>query len=266
MFNKNKDVAEAQKIMLEILVEVHRVCVKNNITYWLQAGTLLGAIRHKGFIPWDDDCDIAMPRKDYEKFLQIASKELKEDMFLQTKNTDKDYPLPWAKVRKNNTILIEKGESGKENYHHGVFIDIFPFDSYSNEFVVQALKWRRKTKDKKNYYPKRSLKRFLFGIYANVILFIPMLLIKILQKHLIKNHTNIGEYYTYAPEVDLKFITKYNDFFPPYLAANIFEGHSFYLPNNPENTLIAEYGNNYMELPPIDRRKTHAKLIKISED
>lgn len=64
MYNEDKNVAAAQKVKLEILVEIHRICVENNITYWLEAGTLLGAIRHKGFIPWDDDCDISMPRKD----------------------------------------------------------------------------------------------------------------------------------------------------------------------------------------------------------
>ena len=111
--------------MLEILVEIHRICVENNITYWLEAGTLLGAIRHKGFIPWDDDCDISMPRKDYERFLQIAQEKLPETMFLQTKETDKEYPLPWAKIRKNGTLLIETGETGEEKYHHGIFVDIF---------------------------------------------------------------------------------------------------------------------------------------------
>lgn len=94
MFSEDKNVAAAQKVMLKILVEIHRICVENDITYWLEAGTLLGAIRHKGFIPWDDDCDVSMPRKDYERFLQIAQEKLPETMFLQTKETDKEYPLP----------------------------------------------------------------------------------------------------------------------------------------------------------------------------
>ena len=89
MFNEDKTVAGAQKVMLDILSEIHRICVENHLTYWLEAGTLLGAIRHKGFIPWDDDCDVSMPRKDYEKFLEIAQSQLPETMFLQTKETDR---------------------------------------------------------------------------------------------------------------------------------------------------------------------------------
>lgn len=98
MFNEDKTIAAAQKVMLEILQEIHKICVENNLTYWLEAGTLLGAVRHKGFIPWDDDSDVSMPRADYEKFLKIAQKKLPEDMFLQTQDTDKEYPLPWAKM------------------------------------------------------------------------------------------------------------------------------------------------------------------------
>lgn len=125
MFNEDKNIAAAQKVMLDILIEVHKICVKHNITYWLEAGTLLGAVRHKGFIPWDDDIDISMPREDYEKFLEIAQRELPSDLFLQTNKTDPEYSREITKVRKLNTLLIETGETGNENYCHGIFIDIF---------------------------------------------------------------------------------------------------------------------------------------------
>lgn len=89
-----------QHIELEILKKIDEVCKKHNINYWLDSGTLLGAVRHQGFIPWDDDIDIGMLREDYEKFLKVAQKDLGDDYFLQTRSTDKNYPLVFAKVRK----------------------------------------------------------------------------------------------------------------------------------------------------------------------
>lgn len=253
MFNEDKTVAAAQKVMLELLVEIHRICVENNITYWLEAGTLLGAIRHKGFIPWDDDCDVSMPRKDYERFLQIAQEKLPETMFLQTKETDKEYPLPWAKIRKNGTLLIETGETGEEKYHHGIFVDIFPYDYYESAEVINKLLWARKTKDEKNKYPKGSFKR--------------MHTAKKMRAYLVEHHNEINEkgyhFFTYAADAGYVCPTTVDEVLPVEFAENIFEGHSFYIPNDYDKVLKANFGDDYMELPPVDQRKTHAKMIKI---
>lgn len=154
MFNEDKTIAAAQKVMLEILQEIHKICVENNLTYWLEAGTLLGAVRHKGFIPWDDDSDVSMPRADYEKFLKIAQEKLPEDMFLQTQDTDKEYPLSWAKIRKNGTLLVETGETGNEKYHHGIFVDIFPYDYYESEEVIKNCSGQEQLRMKKINIPR----------------------------------------------------------------------------------------------------------------
>ena len=121
------DIKSLQNVCLEILKEVDRVCKKHNILYWLDSGSMLGAVRHHGFIPWDDDLDIAMFRDDYNRFCEIAPQELKSGYFLQTRKTDPEYPLFFAKVRKDNTFIDEKSFR-KLHINKGIFIDIFPVD------------------------------------------------------------------------------------------------------------------------------------------
>src|SRR5690606_2891856 len=115
-------------VQLEILIEFDRICKKNNIKYQLFAGTLLGAVRHKGFIPWDDDIDVCLLRKDYNKFIQACKTDLDSRSFLQTYVTDKNCIIQFAKLRKNNTLFLESGISDCKT-HHGIFIDIFPLDN-----------------------------------------------------------------------------------------------------------------------------------------
>lgn len=121
------DIRPLQMVCLEILKEIDRVCEKHKILYWLEGGSMLGTVRHHGFIPWDDDLDIAMFRDDYNRFLKIAPQELKSDYFLQTEETDPDYPLFFAKVRKNNTYINEE-KLEQFQIHKGIFVDIFPVD------------------------------------------------------------------------------------------------------------------------------------------
>lgn len=118
-----------QCTQIEILDAIVQICEKHQLQYVLIYGTLIGAIRHEGFIPWDDDLDIAMPRNDYEKFLEIAQSELGEAYFLQTSDTEKEYWLVFAKVRKNHTLFEEASMMNMPaQLHKGIFVDIFPFD------------------------------------------------------------------------------------------------------------------------------------------
>lgn len=89
--------------------DIDKVCTENHIKYWLYAGTLIGAVRHNGFIPWDDDLDVAMLREDYERFLKVAPKCLGNRYFIQTWESDPGFALPLAKVRKNDTIYLDSG-------------------------------------------------------------------------------------------------------------------------------------------------------------
>ena len=118
---------QLQLCELEILDEFVRICEKYDLQYYLVGGTLLGAVRHQGFIPWDDDIDVAMPREDYDKFAVIAEKELSPKYFYQCPATDPYYFLTYAKIRKNGTEVYEE-RFKYSKFHKGVFIDIFPLD------------------------------------------------------------------------------------------------------------------------------------------
>lgn len=112
---------EIQLAELSVLKEIHRVCEENNIAYAMSCGTMLGAVRHKGFIPWDDDLDIYMSYKNFKKFAKVFKSDT---CFLQTEKTDPDMPYVMYKVRKNNTQMTEK-DFEKIDIHQGVWVDIF---------------------------------------------------------------------------------------------------------------------------------------------
>ena len=130
-----------QKIEFDILQEIDTICRAHNLTYFAIGGSVLGAVRHQGFIPWDDDIDIGMPRKDYEAFLRFAVEELPEGYFLQTFFTEKNSPFYFAKVRKDNTKFVEYYIKDLD-IHHGLFVDIFPFDNVPDNDILKKLHYR----------------------------------------------------------------------------------------------------------------------------
>lgn len=117
---------------LGILKEFISVCEKLNLKYYVVCGTLLGAVRHKGFIPWDDDIDVGMLRADYDIFVREAQKHLSDQYFLQTRATDPEYIAGYAKLRDSSTTFIETIVKDM-NMNHGMFIDIFPLDYYDEK-------------------------------------------------------------------------------------------------------------------------------------
>ncbi|MDX1837744.1 LicD family protein [Legionella taurinensis] len=138
---------QAQLKMLEMLKVVDDICQQHELDYWLEGGTLLGAVRHQGFIPWDDDMDISMPRESYDQFLRLAPALLPEHLWLQTAQTDPGYynlavPL---KIRDKDSRFIEWHERGNEPYHQGIFIDVFVYDHMPANPVKRKLyKWLAK--------------------------------------------------------------------------------------------------------------------------
>lgn len=135
--------AELKKCQLEMLKAFAAVCEKLGISYFLDGGTLLGAVRHKGFIPWDDDIDVGMLRADYERFFAEGQALLPEHYFIQNISTDPQYTANFAKMRDSRTTYIET-TLGRKRINHGVFIDIFVLDYYpENAFRRWWMECRR---------------------------------------------------------------------------------------------------------------------------
>lgn len=143
---KEIGIKELREIQLDILDKIHIFCSEHNIRYSLGGGTLLGAIRHKGYIPWDDDVDIMLPRPDYNRFLKEFDGRYPH-LKIQNAFTDSEYVMPFSKIIDTRTILIEK-QSDNETLKSGVFVDVFPVDGLPPEkeldrFCRKLHKWRR---------------------------------------------------------------------------------------------------------------------------
>ena len=127
-------------VELDLLAEFDRVCKENNLKYYADGGTMLGAIRHKGFIPWDDDIDVIMFREDYNRLCEIAEKAFKEPYFLQTEYSDPGSFRGHAQLRNSKTTAILRHEEEfKFSFNQGIFIDIFPLDEIPDEEGERAL-------------------------------------------------------------------------------------------------------------------------------
>ena len=138
METSTEQLKQIQSKEKEIFQAFISVCEQLKLPYFIVGGTLLGAVRHKGFIPWDDDIDIAMLRPDYEIFLSRAQALLPDNIFFQTIDTDPEYLGNYAKLRHNQTTFLESAVKTK-HIHHGLFIDVFPLDYYPDSSLAQAV-------------------------------------------------------------------------------------------------------------------------------
>lgn len=135
----NKEIQQIQKVELEMLIEFDRICRKYDITYSIDGGTLLGAIRHGGFIPWDDDADVIMNRSEYEKFLKVVDEELDNSRFyFQDVNRTIGYRWGYGKLRRKYTKFIRLNQEFMP-YEQGVFMDVFVCDNVPNNYVLRGI-------------------------------------------------------------------------------------------------------------------------------
>lgn len=155
-YKVDSKVKKIWKIEIDMLQNLLQVCKNNNLRIIVYSGTLLGAVRHSGFIPWDDDLDVALPRADFDKLLQIAENEFKAPLFFQTALNDSKYFFDYARLRNSNTTGIIKWNMSHD-YNNGIYIDIYPLDGYIEN----------KAKLKIQLAKKEVLKQFLACYYAD---------------------------------------------------------------------------------------------------
>ncbi len=256
-----KNLDKAKYIMLDILKEVDEVCSMYELQYWLDFGTLLGAIRHKGFIPWDDDIDISMPRKDYNKFIEVAPKILPTQYLIQHPDTDKDYKLGWVKIRHKNSLFLEFGEDRKKgSKNKGVFLDIFPVDGINKKDKLRYNFLKRIYQinpNKRTYRNKKT--KFLHKTFGFLTVLKPTIS-RYFDSYILNDQ---GSQYVLGKEMWMFKNYPKNWIFP--LQKREFEGNEYWVPNNFDKLLKLYYGN-YMELPKVEDRVTHTDTIEIYEE
>ncbi len=143
-YTVTRQMKEVWAVELDLLHQVQKICEKYNIEYFADGGTLLGAVRHKGFIPWDDDIDLKMDRENYEKFCSVAKNELKSPYFYQTEETDSQTIFGCLKIRNSRTtMIIEKQFQRNFSYNQGIWLDIFVYDNIPDD-EIQFKKFQKK--------------------------------------------------------------------------------------------------------------------------
>lgn len=247
---------ELKEIELEILKKIDKYCKENNIRYALDSGTLLGAVRHKGFIPWDDDIDIIIPRNDYNRFIELMKKNPPEGLRLINPDTYNLYPYFFAKVVSTDTTLTEYRFRHLEPI--GVFLDVFPLDAVPNgklhslwykfrfnwySFLVSVLSYGKKNMTNPWYIRFCTSFFSLFHINFNNVH-------KKMNKFL--NSFDIKD----CDVLTTHFLNVKKDKTLPFVIDKdvTFEGSAFPIPNDKEYMLTTLYGD-YMQLPPEDKRK-----------
>lgn len=262
--------------ILTIMDEIDRICKEYHLHYYLMCGSCLGAVRHKGFIPWDDDLDITMPRDDFNKFVSLVSNEteckrvLNERFYFRWITTEKDYSQDFAKVCIKGTVF--KTHNGKADENAGIYVDVFPLDpceAYSKKIQRKSIMYRHFHSTlvlkgaeadhmdwKMKHWPRNLISKYITSraIYRIML-------------------------YIIRPPKDVQ--TDHQAFFcTPYpIKRQVFpnswhgegkrvqfEDRTYICPTEAEKMMQLIYGDDYMELPPENKRKTHYPIRVVFSD
>ena len=278
------DLKNLQRYALEIAQEIHRICKELGIGYFACGGTMLGYVRHGGFIPWDDDIDVGMLRADYERFLVEAPALLDaERFFLQTAESDPEAPYLFSKIRRNGTVYITKYNQYRD-FHKGICVDIFPFDEIPNSASKQAAMLKRARKCSKNFgevinqrFGERQVsinegRKTLDYFVAHMVegskwrkarqVSLPDLRAEYDETVTAYSHSKKKDKCRYVASFVPTFTMIRKEDLLPYREVD-FEGIKLNMPAKPEVFLSMQYGD-YMTLPPLHQRVGH-NLLEMGE-
>lgn len=260
-----KSLRDLQLVELEILKEFIRICKKYKLRYYCLGGTLLGAVRHKGFIPWDDDIDVGMPREDYERFIGMKD-QFNGRYIAEFPGENKDFMYPYGKIYDTSTKLIERR---KPKAKRGIYIDIFPLDGVGNT-QDEALRNFKKVNKKFDLLCKRVIiLRKGRRIYKNLAVIMMSCVPEFIwnTQKMITDIDDMSKQFkfskcdyvvNYVGAWHEKEIMKREYFGEPKLAK--FENVELYIPEKYDEYLTTLYGN-YMQLPPPEKRVSHHDYI-----
>ena len=265
-----------QDVLVEMMQDIHNVCIKRKIGYALVGGSCLGAVRHQGFIPWDDDIDISMLREDWEKFRSCFDEELGEKYVMEAPQYgNKDCKTTWAKDNKKKTVLQEIMDVDTP-YEQGIFIDIFFYENVSNNKIIRKIdaclsdflkgvatsmvfykypnelmkQYYGATPQTKRYYNMRRFLGFLFSWMSH------KRFCDCYDKF-VSRHKSPSEYIT-APTGRKNYMGELlqRKWWIPQKQVK-FENTEFLVPADSHNYLLTLFGKNYMQLPPVEKREKH---------
>ena len=260
----------SQKVQLYIAKEIKRICEKNDIKYFLLAGSMLGAVRHGGFIPWGDDMDFGMERQEYEKFIYACQTDLGDEFYLQTWDTEEHYAFPFGKLMLKNTEWVEDYAKSVD-ISHFIYVDIFPYDAVPNDINKRKEQKRKNMLYRQlllasNHYDshlyKKGVKKAIFLIMRAFSGIIPNEIIKKKYKKLMldgfekdsKEYFGFGYPYSYERGLMKKEWIEN-------LTPIQFETETFLAPADRDEYLRYLYGD-YMTPPPENKRGNYHSIIK----
>lgn len=255
---------EHQAALIPMLREIDRICRKYDISYQLFAGTALGAVRHGGFIPWDDDLDIVMLRPEYERFLEAAPAELDPEIYYLQKEFSDHWPMFFSKLRKNGTACLERYIPKDPESHRGIYIDIFPCDNLSDNAVLAKCQFYMskfviaRSLDRRGYLTDSGAKKLVM-LCSKVLPVKPMLRFVQMRgnRETKMVHTFFGASSRYEKSIyPREWFTS--------SVAKPFEGGDYPVSGDYDALLTRLYGD-YMTLPPEEDRgcKVHAELVDL---